>query len=254
MSSTSPELQQYVREAHERGARYAADAHLRAEAHKFQQLLINNRFAYNSFWCGVPILQDPAQLVARQQLIWELAPDCIVETGVAWGGSLVFSASMLAVLKQCGLCADPFVIGIDIDIRPHNLQNLRSHPLSPMLRLIQGSSTAPEVLAQVRALLAGAPKKVLVILDSNHTHAHVLEELRAYSAFVPKGSYIIVDDTGIEDFEGDPSVERPWGKGNSPKSAVHAFLRENGDFSIDREYENRLLLLSTPDGWLKKVR
>lgn len=254
MSTTSPELQQYIREAQERGERYANDITLREEVHRFHQLLINNRFAYNSFWCGIPVIQDPGQMIARQQLIWELRPDCIIETGVAWGGSLMFSASMLAVLVACGLVHSPCVIGIDIDIRPHNLQNIRSHPLAPFIRLVQGSSTSPHVMDQVKCLVGECGKQVLVILDSNHTHAHVLEELRLYAGLVPKGSYIIVDDTAIEDFEGDPSVERPWGKGNSPKSAVYEFLQECDDFVIDKEYENRLLLLSTSDGWLKRIR
>lgn len=252
MNRYFPELEKFRKEATERGDRYKKDNDLQVEARKFHQMLIERESAYNSFWCGVPVIQDPSQLVARQELIWELRPDCIIETGVAWGGSLMFSASMLAVLERCGLVSNPCVIGVDVEIRPHNRANIIRHPLSSLIRLVEGSSISDEVIQEIGKYIRDK-SRALVILDSNHTHEHVLEELRLYQQFIKPGSYIIVDDTAIEDFDSGPCGPRPWGKGNSPKTAVAAFLAECPDFVIDREYENRLLLLSTPDGWLKRI-
>ncbi|CAK7061649.1 MAG: Rhamnosyl O-methyltransferase [Desulfovibrio sp.] len=248
-----PELETYKAESLTRVAEYHADKDLQNMGHDFLQTAINKQYAYNFFWCGVPLLQIPQETQAMQEVIWEVKPDCIIETGVAWGGSLMFSASMLCVLESCNYITNGLVIGIDIEIRPHNKQNIQAHPLASKIHLLEGSSIDENIVAQVSRLVEDK-KRILVCLDSNHTHAHVLQELRLYSPFVGIGSYCIVGDTGIEDFENAPHTERPWGAGNSPKSAVHAFLKESSDFIVDSHTERKLIFTGSPDGYLKRIK
>jgi cephalosporin hydroxylase len=174
-------------------------------------------------------------------------PDLIIETGVAHGGSVVLSASMLELIGHGQ------VVGVDIDIRPHNRAAIEAHPLAHRISLVQGSSVDPGVVAQVRALAAGK-KKVLVCLDSNHTHEHVLAELQAYADLVSVGSYCIVFDTFVEDMPDDYVwTDRPWGKGNNPKTAVWEWIKEHPEFVIDKSVEDRLLVTSAPDGFLQRI-
>jgi len=219
-------------------------------------------YSYNFKWLGRPIIQYPQDMVAMQEIIWEVKPDLIIETGIAHGGSLIFSASMLALLDYCdmvedGCSLDPRVIsrhvlGIDIDIRSHNRVAIEAHPMSYRIDMIQGSSIAPEVITKVHKI-AKAFKKVLVFLDSNHTHDHVLAELDAYAPLTSKGSYCVVFDTIIEDLPQGMFIDRPWGPGNNPKTAVHEYLKTHREFEIDRSIDNKLLISVAPNGYLKRV-
>lgn len=259
-------LEQYQRDMAERVAGYRDNADLQAATRGFfEQIGIGKaNYVYNFTWLGVPIIQIPQDLQAMQEMIWEAKPDLIIETGVAWGGSLMFTASMLAILEACELIGSGRVVGIDIDIRPHNLEAITRHPLAKKITLIQGSSVAEPVVAQVREL-AARHQRVMVFLDSNHTHEHVLAELEAYAPLVSPGSYCMVGDTVIEDAPAGMVSERPWGKGNSPKSAVWEYLRRLAEegracaqgqplhFQIDRQLEDKILLTGSPDGYLKRV-
>ncbi|MBC7541358.1 MAG: cephalosporin hydroxylase family protein [Candidatus Sericytochromatia bacterium] len=207
-----------------------------------------HKYVYNFTWMGRPIIQLPQDIVAMQELIWRLQPDLIVETGVAHGGSLIFYASMLSLLG-----GDRTVVGIDIDIRAHNRVEIETHPMAERIRLISGSSVDPAVLAQVQALAAGC-RQVLVVLDSNHTHDHVRQELALYAPLVKKDGYIVVFDTVVEDMPDDFFPDRPWGKGNNPKTAVHEFLAVDSRFEIDRAMAGKLLITAAPDGYLKCIQ
>jgi cephalosporin hydroxylase len=206
------------------------------------------RYSYNFTWLGRPIIQYPQDIVALQQVVWETKPDLIVETGVAHGGSLVLSASLLRLLGGEGR-----VVGIDIDIRTPNREAIERHPMAPWISLIEGSSTSEAVLEQVRAV-AASHRKVMVILDSNHTHGHVARELELYSPLVCKGSYLIVMDTVIEDMAPGAFPDRPWGPGNNPKTAVREFLARNSRFVVDEELERTLLISVAPSGYLRCVQ
>jgi cephalosporin hydroxylase len=197
-----------------------------------------------------------------QEIIWEVKPDLIIETGIAHGGSLIFSASMLALLDLCEAieekkALDPSVskrkvLGLDIDIRQHNREAIEAHPLSSRIQMIQGSSIAPEIIQQVRKIAANH-SKILVCLDSNHTHEHVLEELQAYAPLVSKDSYCVVFDTIVEDLPKEMFPDRPWGPGNNPKTAVFEFLKNHPEFEIDKSIDHKLLISVAPDGFLKKI-
>ena len=209
------------------------------------------KYCYHFEWLGRPIIQYPQDIVAVQELIWSVKPDLIIETGIAHGGSLILSASILELLAVCGE-GDGQVLGIDIDIRAHNRAAILAHPLARRIRMLQGSSVDPALVAQVRAL-AGGRRRVLVFLDSNHTHEHVLAELEAYGPMTSVGSYCVVFDTVIEDLPAAGSPDRPWGKGNNAKTAVWEWLKSNPGFRIDRSIEHKLLVTVAPDGFLKRV-
>ena len=217
---------------------------------------ISDRYSYNFSWLSRPIIQYPQDIVAFQELVSEARPDLILETGIAHGGSLVLSASMLCLLDVMeGL--DPRqsprkVVGVDIDIRPHNRKALDEHPLRFKMELIQGSSIAPEIIQQVRSH-ADDVDRVLVSLDSNHTHEHVLAELNAYADLVSVGSYCIVFDTVVEDLPAGSFPDRPWDVGNNPKTAVHEWLKTHPDFEIDKDIDIKLLISVAPDGYLKRI-
>ncbi|MBI5142599.1 MAG: cephalosporin hydroxylase family protein [Nitrospirae bacterium] len=206
-----------------------------------------HRYSYNFTWLGVPIIQFPQDILAIQEIIWKVRPELIIETGVAHGGSLVLSASILE------MTGGGEVVGIDIDIRPENRARIEAHPMFRRIRLVEGSSVDPAVFSRVAAM-AQEKASVLVILDSMHTRDHVLRELELYSGLVTAGSYLVVLDTAIEDMPDGFFPDRPWGRGNSPKTAVHEFLRTNRRFAIDYELENRLLVTTAPDGFLKCLK
>ena len=224
---------------------------------------IGTKYSYNFSWQGRPIIQYPQDMVAMQELIWEIKPDLIIETGIAHGGSLIFSASMLAMLEMCeaietGEVLDPRVprrkvIGIDIDIRAHNRSAIEAHPMSSRIEMIQGSSIAPEIVAQVKEAASGY-KRILICLDSNHTHEHVYEELKAYASLTSVGSYCVVFDTVVEDLPADLAFGRPWGPGDNPKTAVWKYLEDHDEFEIDKSIQNKLLITVAPDGYLKRVK
>lgn len=206
-------------------------------------------YTYNFSWMGRPIIAFPQDMIAMQELIWEIQPDLIIETGVAHGGSIVYYASLLELIGKDGL-----VLGIDIDIRKHNRDLIEAHPMMKRIKLLEGSSLDPELIDQVKAI-ASSRKKVMVCLDSNHTHEHVLEELKIYAPFVTKDSYCVVFDTAIEDMPEDYDWgQRTWGKGNNPKTAVWEYLEMNTDFEIDETKHNKLLITVAPDGYLKRIK
>ena len=206
-----------------------------------------HNYSYNFTWMARPVIQFPQDLLALQEIIWQVRPELIVETGIAHGGSLVFSASMLELLGGPGL-----VVGGDIDIRAHNRMAIEEHPMARRITMIEGSSTAEDVVRQVRAHAEGR-SRVLVILDSNHTHEHVLEELELYSPLVTPGSYLIVFDTVIEDMPADAFPDRPWGRGDNPKTAVHEFLAGSERFEVDEEISDKLVITVAPDGYLRCI-
>ena len=220
------------------------------------------RYTYLFTSLGRPIIQYPQDMVAMQELIWEIKPDLIVETGIAHGGSLIFSASMLALLDMCdaiesGKSLNPNissrkVLGIDIDIRAHNRAAIEAHPMASRIQMIQGSSIAADIIAQVHAV-ALKYSRILVCLDSNHTHDHVLAELNAYAPLTSVGSYCVVFDTVVEDMPKEMFPDRPWGPGNNPKTAVWEYLKSHPEFQINKDIEHKLLITVAPDGYLKRV-
>jgi cephalosporin hydroxylase len=188
--------------------------------------------------------------MAMQEIIWKVKPDLVIETGIAHGGSLIFYASMLELIGGNGR-----VLGIDIDIRKHNRVEIERHPLVKRITMIQGSSTNEGVVQQACNFARGRrSKSVLIVLDSNHTHDHVLRELELYSPLVTQGSYLVVFDTIIEDMPRDFFPDRPWSKGNNPKTAVQEFLKTNDRFVVDKEIQNKLLITVAPDGYLKCIK
>ncbi len=222
-----------------------------------------HKYPYNFEFLGRPIIQYPQDMVAMQELIWEVKPDLIIETGIAHGGSLIMSASMLALLDMCeaiesGSVMDPKkskrkVLGLDIDIRQHNREAIEAHPMSSRIQMIQGSSIAPQVIEEVKAQ-AKNHQRVMVCLDSNHTHDHVLAELEAYAPLTSVGSYCVVFDTIVEDMPKEMFPDRPWGPGDNPKTAVKEYLKINTDFEIDKSIDHKLLLSVAPDGFLYRKK
>lgn len=232
------------------------------------------KYSYHFEWLGRPIIQYPQDIIAMQELVWHIKPDLIIETGIAHGGSLILSASMLAMLDYCeaveaGQVLDPKatrrrVVGLDIDIRKHNRTAIEEHPMAHRIDMIEGSSIAPEIVAQVHSI-AKTYKNVMVFLDSNHTHDHVLAELEAYAPLTSSGSYCCVFDTVVEDLPDDMFPDRPWSRGNNPKTAVWEYLKRLKDqgrkaadgaplaFEIDKAVEDKLLITVAPDGYLKRV-
>ncbi|MDW5417303.1 cephalosporin hydroxylase family protein [Iodobacter sp. CM08] len=232
------------------------------------------KYSYHFESLGRPIIQYPQDMIAMQELIWKIKPDLIIETGIAHGGSLIMSASMLAMLDYCdaveqGKTLDPHaagrkVLGVDIDIRQHNREAILAHPLAHKIEMIQGSSIDPEIVNQIKDIAAGYTK-ILVCLDSNHTHDHVLEELKAYAPMVSIGSYCVVFDTVIEDMPADSFPHRSWGPGDNPKTAVHAYLKHLAisqvtaldgyklNYEIDSLIESKIMLTVAPDGYLKRI-
>jgi len=214
----------------------------------FMVKTLSTKYSYNFTWMGRPIIAYPQDMMAMQELIWQVKPDLIIETGVAHGGSIVYYASLLELIGLDGL-----VLGIDIDIRQHNRDLIESHPMMKRIQLLEGSSTSQEIVDQVKAI-AAKKKTIMVCLDSNHTHDHVLEELKLYASLTSVNSYCVVFDTAVEDMPEDIEWgSRPWGLGNNPKTAVFEFLESNNNFVIDKSIDNKLLISVAPDGYLKRI-
>jgi len=255
-------MNEFQEEVDERIAAISADRQLCEASAAFMRASILPKYSYNFSWQGRPIIQYPQDMVAMQELIWQIKPDLIIETGIAHGGSLIFSASMLALLDmadaiEAGITFDPKVsqrkvLGVDIDIRPHNRTAIDAHPMASRILMIQGSSVAPEIIAQAKQV-AQSYKRILVCLDSNHTHDHVSAELQAYAPLTSVGSYCVVFDTIVEDLAADMFPHRPWGHGNNPKTAVWQYLKTHPEFMIDKSIQHKLLITVAPDGYLKRV-
>jgi cephalosporin hydroxylase len=221
-----------------------------------------HRYSYNFTWLGRPIIQYPQDILALQQLIWQVRPDTIIETGVALGGGLILYASLLELNALCDGPPDAQVIGVEVNLFPENRIAIRDHPLSKRIRIIEGSSVAPRVIEAVKQQAtphseadrqAGRPC-VLVCLDSSHTHAHVLAELEAYAPLVTPGSYVVVFDTVVENMPADSFPGKPWSVGNNPATAVREYLESHPEFEPDREMDERLMVSAAPGGYLRRLR
>lgn len=235
-----PSLRQHVT-----GRPTKDEADLSAASQTWVDSTIRNKLVYEIDWLGVPIIQTPEDIVLMQELIFRIQPDLIIETGVAHGGSLVLYASIMQLLGRGE------VLGIDVDIRPHNRDVIEGHPLSHRISLLQGSSTAPEVVAQAASRAKGK-SRVIVCLDSDHTGTHVLSELRAYASLVTVGSYLVVYDTHT-----DAAATRGLADAryinNGPMTGLKTFLGEDARFAVDPHF-NRLRVSYSPDGYVKRLR
>jgi len=237
----------FLEEKKERIKSYETNQSLKKAAKEFNTESNKVQYSYNFSWMGRPIIQYPQDMIAMQEIIWNVKPDLIIETGIAHGGSLIYYASLLELI------GNGEVLGIDIDIREHNKKEIEKHPMFKRIKMIQGSSIDESTVAKVKKI-AGGKNKVLVCLDSNHTHEHVFNELKYYSPFVSLDSYIVVFDTIVEDLpEGYFSQKRPWGIGNNPRTAVNEFLNKNDNFIIDESIDNKLLISVTPCGYIKRI-
>ena len=255
-------MSDFAQERQDRIEAVSGNDQLRERAAEFMRSSLLSQYSYNFAWMSRPIIQYPQDMVAMQELIWDVRPDLIIETGIAHGGSLVLSASMLALLDmadaiESGVSLDPSrsdrkVLGIDIDIRAHNYAAIEAHPMASRIEMIEGSSVAPEVSSRVCEIAADY-QKVLVCLDSNHTHAHVLAELEAYAPLTSVGSYCVVFDTVVEDMPSEMFPDRPWGPGDNPKTAVWEYLKSHREFEIDKTVQDKLLITVAPDGFLKRI-
>ena len=210
------------------------------------------KYSYRFTWLGRPIIQLPEDIVRIQEVVYQTRPDVIVETGIAHGGSLVLLASVCAALDHGR------VVGVDIEIRPHNREAIEAHPLSDRITLIEGDSRDDSTVARVREAV-GAAERVLVVLDSDHSKAHVLEELRCYAPLIPVDSYIVVADGVMRELASAERADPAWAWDN-PLSAIDEFLAENPAFVRDRPrrlFDEGAKLEDVtywPDGWLRRVR
>lgn len=246
-------MKKFEQEVRDRIENNGQNEDLVTSARAFMKASTLPKYSYNFSWLGRPIIQYPQDIVAMQELIWSVQPDLIIETGIAHGGSLIFSASMLELNAACGGPPDAEVLGVDIDIRAHNRAAIEAHPMFKRITMIEGSSIAPDIIAQIKAKAAGQ-QRVLVCLDSNHTHDHVLAELEAYAPLTSVGSYCVVFDTIIEDMPAGSFPDRPWDQGNNPKTAVWEYLKTHPEFESDQSIPHKLLITVAPDGFLKRVK
>lgn len=242
------DTKQFLDERKKRIASYPGKIKLVQSGRTFLMESLAENYSYNFNWLGMPIIQYPQDIVAIQEILWETRPDIIIETGVARGGSLILYASLLEMFRPEGI-----VVGIDIDIREHNRKRIEQHPLSHRIRLIENSSILESTIAEVRILI-GAGKKVMVSLDSNHTHEHVLKELELYSPLVSIGCYCVVFDTIVEYMKPGSYPDRPWNKGNNPRTAVDEFLKNNDHFVLDDQIEKKLIITAAPGGYLCRIK
>ena len=240
-------IQSFNKEKEERIKSFSKNTDLKEAAKNFNLQSNKSQYSYNFTWMGRPIIQYPQDMIAMQEIIWDIQPDLIIETGIAHGGSLVFYASILELI------GNGQVIGIDIDIRQHNKKMILEHPMIKRIKMVEGSSVSQDIFKQVEEE-AKRHKTIMVCLDSNHTHDHVLQELKLYGNLVSKGSYMVVFDTIVEYLPDDYLPNRPWKKSDNPKSAVDEYLISNSDFSIQEEIDNKLLISVAPGGYLKKIK
>ena len=223
------------------------DVEFKKLSQRWFDISLKYEYPYHFTWLGRPIIQYPQDILIIQELIWKIKPDLVIETGIARGGSLIFTASILELIGKGN------VIGIDVDIRKHNREEIEKHPMFKRIKMIEGSSIDKKIVKKIFKL-AERKKKILVLLDSSHTHSHVLEELKSYSPLVNKGSYVVVFDTVLEDMPKNSFPNRPWDKGDNPKTAVKEFVKKSNRFKIDIDIERKLMITSNPSGFLKCVK
>ena len=253
----------FLRDVEDRVKNHKKELQMRKAASDFMVSSTGPKYCYNFSWQTRPIIQYPQDILAMQEIIWDVKPDLIIEMGIAHGGSLIFNASILAMLDMCEAIdekrtKDPNIskrkiLGVDIDIREHNKIEIEKHPMSSRIDMIEGSSISTEIIEKVKDYASNFDR-ILVCLDSNHTHDHVLAELEAYAPLTSVGSYCVVFDTIIENLPENMYPERPWGPGNSPKSALHEYLKNHSEFEIDENIFEKLLISVCPDGFLKRVK
>jgi cephalosporin hydroxylase len=249
MSQASDPVSDFFAERKADIAAMGRDAELRQKSLDWMLHADKYKYTYNYTWMGRPIIKYPNDMVAQQELMWALKPDLVIETGIAHGGSIIFSASMMEMMGIEGE-----VVGVDIDIRAHNRKEIEGHPMMKRITMIEGSSTDPAVFAQVEAKAAGK-RCVMVVLDSLHSHQHVYDELQLYPQLVTVGSYLLLPDTFIEHFpKGYYSSNRPWDVGDNPMTAMRKFLAENDDFAIDQEIDDKLMITEGMQSYLRRVK
>lgn len=240
-------IEQFAQERDQRIRAQGNNEQLQSAARTFRQESIGSQYSYNFSWMGRPIIQYPQDLMALQEIVWTIQPDLVIETGIAHGGSLIFYASLLELIGKGE------VLGLDVEIRPHNRKAVETHPMAGRIAMLEGDSTAADIAKQV-AERAKGKECVLVCLDSNHTHEHVLQEMELYGPLVTPGSYMVVLDTVIEDLPDDFYDNRPWSRGNNPRTAVRQYLESNDHFTVDQSVDDKLLISVAPGGYIKRVK
>ena len=211
----------------------------------------NQKYQYTFSWFGRPVIQLPEDMIRMQEVIYQLKPDYIVETGIAHGGSLIFYASL------CKAMGKGRVVGIDIEIRPHNRKAIRDHELASYITMVEGSSTDHTIVDEIKCIV-GEAKTVLVILDSNHSYQHVYDELEAYCSIVTKGSYIVATDGIMKDLHDVPRAGENWQTDN-PTCAAIDFAAKHPEFVIEQpawpfsESELKENITHWPSAWLKRI-
>lgn len=246
-------IEEFKTEVSERVTGYQADNEFTSNSMQWLETSFEKKYSYNFRAFGRPIIQYPQDMIAMQELIWNIKPDLIIETGIAHGGSLIWYAGLLEINAVCGGPENAKILGIDIDIREHNKAEIEAHPLSKRIEMIQGSSVASDIVKAVNEKSSGF-ENVMVVLDSNHTHQHVLDELNAYADLVSQGNYCVVFDTLVENLSDSLFGDRPWGKGDNPMSAVKEFLKDHQEFEIDTSIDAKLQISVAPNGYLKRVK
>ena len=230
----------------QRSAAMANDPEVIAAVRTLNAKAFEYKYYLNFRWLGRPIVQYPQDVIAFQEIVWETKPTLIVETGVAHGGALILYASLLELMQLEG-----DVVGVEIDLRPHNEKAIFEHPLSERIRVVKGSSTDPAVVAQV-AELAKKHERVMIVLDSYHSHEHVAAELEAYAPLVTPGNYLVVMGTAVGELPASLDIQREWNRDRNPKTALDAWLARGQPFDVDAALSQRLILSDGPGGYLKR--
>jgi cephalosporin hydroxylase len=230
----------------QRSAAMASDPEVIAAVRTLNAKAFEYKYYLNFRWLGRPIVQYPQDVIALQEIVWDTRPTLIVETGVAHGGSLILYASLFELMQLPGE-----VVGVEIELRAHNAAAIRAHPMSGRIRVVEGSSIDPAVVAQV-AEIARGHERVMVVLDSHHAHEHVAAELEAYAPLVTSGNYLVVMGTAVGDLPASLDIQRPWNHERNPRTALHAWLAQGQPFDVDEGLSQRLILSDGPGGYLRR--
>lgn len=242
-------ISEFKKERAEAQKEMLLDAELKQKSLDWMLHADKYKYTYNFTWMGRPIIKYPQDIAIMQELVWEVKPDLIIETGIAHGGSIIFSSSMMELLGNGGK-----VIAVDIDIRKHNRDEIEKHPMMKNITMLEGSSVDEKIVQQI-ADYAKNFKKVMVVLDSNHSHEHVYRELELYTPLVSLDSYILLPDTFVEFFPKGYVTNRPWDVGNNPYTAMEAFIKTTDQFVKDESITNKLLITEAfGGGYLKRVK